>query len=315
MYLYLDLIWLLNFAIDYLLLWLTAHIGRKAYKRWRLVLASAVGSSYILILFFPPLAEFYSFLTKCLLSVVIVYVAFGFGTVQQFIRSFFTFCFVSFLTGGGLLAIHYMLNSQYQVMQGIVATQSSGYGDPVSWLFVLIGFPLLFWFSQRQWHQNERINLTSQILADVELYFDQSKVILKGIIDTGNKLYHPLNMKPVIVVEERSLKFVVPSHVLQALSRMDEWGKEEWAIDEKWLARVSFIPYRSVGQKGAILPTLTPDEVVVRFGQHAVRTDQVLVGVSPMPLSINGQFQAVIHPDLLQDGFKKQIEQGEALQC
>lgn len=313
--LYLDLIWLLNFAIDYLLLWLTAFIGRKGYKKWRLGLASALGASYILLLFLPPLDEYYTFITKCLLSFVIVYIAFGFGSVQQFFRSYLTFCFVSFVTGGGLLAIHYMLNSQYQVIQGIVATQTSGFGDPVSWLFVLIGFPLLFWFSQRQWQQNERLKLSSQGLADVELFFEGSKVLVKGLIDTGNKLYHPLNMKPVIIVEARSLKPVIPPHFLERLSRMDEWGKKEWDVEDKWLARLSFIPYRSVGQTGDILPTLAPDEVVIRYGDGVVRTDRVMVGLSPVPLSADGLFQAVIHPDLLQERLEKHIEQGEALQC
>ena len=38
-----------------------------------------------------------------------VWIAFGFSHVQKFFSTFLMFYFVSFVTGGGMLAVHYLL--------------------------------------------------------------------------------------------------------------------------------------------------------------------------------------------------------------
>lgn len=313
MYLYLDLIWLLNFCIDYLLLWLTALFIRQPCQKWRLALAAGLGSSYILILFIPTLFNYYTFLTKCILSVLIVLVAFGFPSVERFIKSYFMFCFVSFVTGGGLLAVHYLVQSQHQIMQGMVATQSAGYGDPVSWLFVVIGFPLLYWFSKRQWKGIEGVKIKADFLVDVDIFIDQKRITVTGLVDTGNQLYHPLSKKPVMIVEAKQLESLVPQSVLSIIHHIDQWGGVKNGTDINWLNRLSIMPYRGVGQKMGLLCTLHPDQVIIRTKTDTFCTNDVLVGLSPSSLSRDGLFAAIVHPDLLRESALEEMKFGEVV--
>ncbi|MDQ0339233.1 stage II sporulation protein GA (sporulation sigma-E factor processing peptidase) [Caldalkalibacillus uzonensis] len=316
MYLYLDLIWLLNFCIDYLLLWLTAVFRKMECKKWRLALASFIGSSYVLFLFIPSLQSYYTLLIKLLLSLVIVYVAFGFGSIQRYVKSFFTFYFVSFVIGGGLLAVHYVAGSNHQVLQGMVATQSSGYGDLVSWLFVVIGFPLMYWFSRSQWQSIERTKVKERVLVQVQVTINGQHVSCQGLVDTGNQLYEPFSKKPVMLMEAKILEAVVPREILEAARH--EQGITDWDqlhLPDHWLARLSLIPYRGVGRQMDLMLTFKPDEVVITSSDGTWSTRQVLIGINQEPLATDGLFQAVVHPDLVLSNEKSSTQYREAIKC
>ncbi|VWA41068.1 Sporulation sigma-E factor processing peptidase (SpoIIGA), partial [Bacillus altitudinis] len=82
---YLDVIWLLNFCFDLLLLLLTAFILKRQVKKRRYMLGALIGSSIVLLLFTPFAMIVSHPLGKLLFSVLIVLGTFGF---QRF-RSFF----------------------------------------------------------------------------------------------------------------------------------------------------------------------------------------------------------------------------------
>ncbi|GGK15733.1 sporulation sigma-E factor-processing peptidase [Caldalkalibacillus thermarum] len=316
MQLYLDLIWFLNFCIDYLLLWLTAVLRKLECKKWRLALASFLGSSYVLFLFVPPLQSYYTFWIKMLFSVVIVYVAFGFGSMQRFVKSFFTFYFVSFVSGGGLLAVHYILQSNHQLLKGMVATQSGGYGDLISWLFVAVGFPIMYWFSRSQWQSIERTKLKEQVLVQVQVKVGGQHVNCQGLVDTGNQLYEPFTKKPVMIMEAEVLKAVMPRKLLEAVQEgraVYEWDKLE--VPNLWLARLSLIPYRGVGQGMEMMLAFKPDEVTIITSLGCFQTKQVLIGINDQPLAADGLFQAIVHPDLIGSGQKTRTQFREAIKC
>lgn len=42
------------------------------------------------------------------------------------------------------MGVHYFLASEVNVLHGAVVTFRGGYGDPVSWLFVVLGFPVSY---------------------------------------------------------------------------------------------------------------------------------------------------------------------------
>lgn len=301
MYLYLDLIWLLNFFIDYLLLWMTAMYRKLPFKKWRLTVAAFIGSSYVLFLFIPPLQSMYTFFIKIVLSIVIVLVAFGFRTIQQFMKTFFAFYFVSFVIGGGLLAVHYLMRSQHELMQGMVVTQSSGYGDPVSWLFVLIGFPLMLWFSRTKWRQIELTKSKDNIIVELTIELNNESLKCTGLIDTGNQLYAPFSKTPVTMIEYDVLQKALPPSVKRAIVN-DQLTMDISSIDieDEWLSRINVVPYRGVGQQMELMTTIKPDCVIVIHDGKTYRCTKVLLGINKQPLAHDGTFQAIVHPDLVQ---------------
>lgn len=52
MVLYIDIILLLNFILDYLILIVAAETLGLSYKKWRLIIASVFGAMYIIVFLF-----------------------------------------------------------------------------------------------------------------------------------------------------------------------------------------------------------------------------------------------------------------------
>lgn len=309
MYLYLDLIWLLNFCLDFLLLWLTAVFRKLEFRWWRLAGASFLGSSYVLFLFIPPLQSFYTFVIKLLLSAVLIMVAFGFGQIQRFMSTFCTFYFVSFVTGGGILGLHFFLQSQHELMQGMMVTQFSGYGDPLSWLFVLFGFAFMLWFSRNRWKQIEKTKRTEHFLVDVNIYFGPTAISCRGLVDTGNQLTDPISKMPVMMLEGSLLREVVPSELLEHIVHLEiemGAGMEKLQDFPQWVKRLRIIPYRGVQQGMKLMYAIKPDYVEIVQEDCTYGSDRSLIGINNQPLSREGTFQAVVHPDLLQTELKKE---------
>lgn len=303
MYVFLDLIWLLNFCLDFLLLWLTAIFRRLDFTWWRLLIASGIGSSYVLFLFIPPLQSLYTLVIKLLLALVIIAVAFGYGHFQKFMSTFCTFYFVSFVTGGGVFGLHFFLQSQHALVNGMVVTQGWGYGDPVSWLFVLVGFIGMFLFSRSRWKQIERAKRTEHFLVEGQIFFGQQIVWFRGLVDTGNQLSDPVSRMPVMMLESTRLSGVLPDTLLKQLaSGMNGTGGELESLQEfpEWAKRIRIIPYRGVQQGMQLMLALKPDQVVVIQEGRQFVSQRCLIGLNEQPLSREGTFQAIVHPELLQ---------------
>ncbi|UUZ96082.1 sigma-E processing peptidase SpoIIGA [Paenibacillus sp. P25] len=84
MIVYIDIIFLVNVAIDGALLWATARTRKLDYRLWRMALSSAIGGLYVVLLFFPGLSFLYTFGVKLLLSLLMLLTAFGFGGCSIF---------------------------------------------------------------------------------------------------------------------------------------------------------------------------------------------------------------------------------------
>jgi stage II sporulation protein GA (sporulation sigma-E factor processing peptidase) len=309
MYLYLDLIWLLNFLIDFLLLWMTGLFRKVEVKKWRLCLAAMIGSSYVLFLFLPPLLPLYTFGVKILLSMLIVIVAFGFGSFQKFLLSFFMFYFVSFVTGGGLLGAHFLLQSNSRLIQGMVATQTNGYGNQITWLFILIGFPIMYWFSKSRWREIEVIKGKADALTKVRVHIPNHIIECTGLIDTGNQLYEPITKVPVMLIESVCFKNKLPGDVLEQINKKTDMAQLDFHTFEfssEWMNRLRLVPYRGVHSGMELMLTLKPDQVEIIQGDVQYCTKRVLIGLHSDSLSRDGVFQAIVHPALVQNPQKEE---------
>lgn len=52
--------------------------------------------------------------------------------------------------GGGMIGVHSFLQTNTVIQDGLLISQNDGFGDPISWLFVLTGFPAIWLFSKKR---------------------------------------------------------------------------------------------------------------------------------------------------------------------
>lgn len=306
MTIYLDIIWLLNFCIDVMLVWMTALALKRPLIKWRIILAGFIASTIVLFLFTPLAFLFYQPWMKILFSMLIVLVAFGFKRLSYFIQNVCMFYFVTFMTGGGLFALHYFWQSEVEILNGVMFSKVTGFGSSFSWILVVVGFPLLWYFSKQQFHSMEARKINYENIVEVEVVLDDKKIVVKGLIDSGNQLKDPITRAPVMILEGAALQKVYPDLDIKQLTSIDCLG-DEGSKQHPLLHRMRIIPYKVVGNNQDFLFAFKPDEVKIVEGENEHITKKVLVGIQHMTLSTDGDYQSIIHPKMLISGHSKKL--------
>ncbi|MDG5788277.1 sigma-E processing peptidase SpoIIGA [Evansella sp. AB-P1] len=301
MEIYLDVIWLLNFLIDLLLIYLTAIVLKRNIKKWRLLIGAFIASLYVFFLFTPVDYLAMNPIVKSFYSLLIIYASFGFYRFRLFIQAWLTFFFVNFAVGGGLLGLHFFLETDTNFIMGTFATQTSGFGSPISWLFVLVGFPLMFWYSRQRLETIETEKIRYDQIYPVLIKAAGMTLQLKGFVDSGNRLEDPLTRRSVMIIDMTEVGQQFPKSILQ-FTKNPTFADID--LPERFEGKLTMIPFRTVGKNNQFLWALRPDEVVVYEDDTPYYCRNVLLGLSYTPLSDRHDYNCLLHPKMMQQ--KKQ---------
>lgn len=301
---YIDLIFAANLVIDGILLWLTGWMVKLRISWWRLILSALVGALYVVMMFVPELSFMYTFLIKFGLSVVMLWIAFGFGSLQSYLRTMGAFYIINFAAAGGIVGIHYLLQSSSEIWNGIMFTASGGhaYGLKIGFWFVIAVFPLvLICFKAVQSSRIRREQLETYI-GEVVVEIDGVSVSCPGLLDTGNRLCDPLTRIPVMVMESTLWEGHLPA---AWKGRLTQDGADRLLLETDgqsfaWQDRMRLVPYRGINRGSSFMLALKPDLVTIKLGEDTFYSKRVLIGLDGGTLSGDGAYRAIIHPDLTQ---------------
>jgi stage II sporulation protein GA (sporulation sigma-E factor processing peptidase) len=294
---YLDAIWFLNLCIDASLLLLTSIILKRKVKKVRIFLGAIIGSSIILFILTPYFSIVNQPFVKLLFSIIMILTTFGFKRFRYFLQGLLTFYFSTFLIGGGMLGLHYFLNNEYEILNGVIATKSTGLGSPISWTFVFVGFPILWYFSKYRLEHLEFKQVQYDQKVKIDIYIEDNVLTLSGLIDTGNHLYDPITKSPVMILDINKAKEFLPVEIIEKSEGLDSLTHS--VRSHPWESRLRIIPFRGVGQKHEFMVALKPDYVKILQGEEVITIKKVLIGLSHETLSSDDEFDCIIHPKML----------------
>ena len=179
MTIYVDLVFLLNVFLDFILLMSVSVILTRNAKVSRIILGSILGGVSTLLLFIN-LSSITSLFLKLLLGLLMVLTTFGYKSIKYTFNNLFYLYTLSFSVGG----VMYLL-------------MEKGF---YNYVILIIGFiiVLFMYIKQIKNYQNNYSNYYS-----VELYFKNKKYLLTGYLDTGNKLYDSYKHRPVIITSKK----------------------------------------------------------------------------------------------------------------
>ncbi|MGG3888942.1 sigma-E processing peptidase SpoIIGA [Metabacillus fastidiosus] len=302
MSIYLDVIWFLNFSFDLFLLLLTAIILKRRIKKLRLLLGALIGSSIVILMFTPFSFMAVHPLGKLAISVLMVLISFGFQRFRSFFQSLLTFYFITFMIGGGMLGTHYFMQVEMGVLDGVMMTSSTGFGDPISWLFVLIGFPLAWYFSRNRLESLETKKIKFDQLVQVLIKVDSNELLLRGLIDSGNQLYDPISRSPVMIIDTSKAKSFLPEKLFEQALKDDVMASISQDSEEthEWEHRVRLIPYRVVGHENQFLLGFKPDEISIQTREGTIHVKKAVIGLNRTTLSSDDEYDCIIHPKMMQ---------------
>lgn len=296
---YLDIIWALNFMFDSLLLYLTAIILKREIRLWRIFAGGLIGS-IIILLVFTPFNEFSGHpVTKLLFSVAMVLAVFGFKRLRYFLKGLMTFYFATFLVGGSLIGIHYFINFDFQLSSSVMLASVKGFGDPISWLFVLLGFPLAWHFSKRNVEGIEMTKIQYDSLIMVRVVINETEFRFKGLIDSGNQLYDPISKMPVMFISIKDRLDEFPHEIIKMAGNPEDIIMGSDSIGGNWEHKMRVIPCKVVGQEHQLIIGFKPDRILLEKENEIIESERGLVSFSMQQLSADDAFQCIVHPKML----------------
>ena len=279
---YLDVLIVLNWFIDYLLLSLTAHLLHLPPRRVRLVLGALVGgiSSCQILLTVPPTV---SLLLHTLSAALIMRIAFPWHSAKGFLRQMVVFVCQSALLSGVATALWYLTGSE------AVLTRNGVIYFDVSPLMLTV-FALISYSVIRLYERLTRKRAPES--AEYVLTVDTGEGVCecRALYDTGLHLREPFSGVPVIVICRRTLSPFLPD-----LPCETQPNSADTAVGT--MPRMRLIPYHTVSGEG-LLTAFVPHRVTLRRRGEPSR-DITGVYVALSETLDRGDYTALIGSDVI----------------
>ncbi len=290
MYVYADILLLINTVMNGVILLLTAWAAGIACKAWRLAIVALLGAAYALGGVFPALAPLYAPAAKLLAAAALVRLAFGPLAWRSFLLAVAAFYLVSLLLGGAVLG--WLL---------LAAPPGGASLPPVTWRHLAAGGLLALLLVGLVWRRLLAGLARRRLLLPLVLGYAGRQVRLTALLDTGNHLYTLGGRRPVVLVDQHGLEPLLDGPVRDYLRRTPPaaWlAHLDQCADPGWLARVQVIPCRGIGGGGLLLG-FRPDTITVVTATGSITADEAVVGVHDGPLSAAGAYAALLHPAVM----------------
>ncbi len=279
MVIYVDILFFTNLLMDTLLLATTALIAGRKVRPPRLLGGAAVGAVFGCLLFFAYLPAPLLFLIKVALPALVVLLAFPFERLSSYGRTLLFFLAANLLFGGGMYAFYAFTNagSHMRAANGIY------YMDLPLWLLLLMSFGF-YGFVRGFFHLVDRRREKSFLHT---LTVDGNELL--ALLDTGNSLYDPISLLPVVLCEWDALP--LPEPLLQAILHSDATALPDLLHQYPHL-HLRLLPYTDATGARTLLYAFKPRDMKID-GQER----QGLVALTLQSLSPDRRFAALLHRD------------------
>lgn len=196
MKMYIDLFFIFNVIMDYIIIMSTSILLKRRTSYIRMILSSLIGGISSLVLF----TSLNKIVIEIVSIVIMVLISFGYKGIRYLINNILYMYILSTLLGG----IIYLFN--IKVSNSMFLTYL---------IIIVISIEIMILYIK----ENKKMRSIYNNYYRVDIYFkDREKLSLIGFVDTGNNLYDPYKKRPVIIVHNKYIKedkyILVPYHTI-----------------------------------------------------------------------------------------------------
>ena len=203
MKIYLDLIFILNFSFDFILLLSVSIVLKRNIKLKKIFLGSLIGGLSIFLLFFN-INSLLLFILKFLISILMLLVSFKYKNIKYTLKNI-EYLYINSIILGGFL---YFLNTEFSYKhEGLVFYYK---GLSINFIFLIIFSPIIIYIYIKQ---IKNLKTNYNMYYKINIYYDKLYE-LTAYLDTGNKLVDPLTHKPVIIIKENIIKKITNYRII-----------------------------------------------------------------------------------------------------
>lgn len=248
-----DLLFLINFSMDFLCLFLSARLLQRRLRPLPALGAAAIGGIYSVASLFLNVGRLSALLIDgavCALMCWLAFIRRG-RSLRQYLAEVGVYLAMA-VALGGLMSVLFNLLARLNI-------PARRGGDNISaWLFLLLALisGLAAWRGTGFLH-----GLSSRSFADVEIVFCGRSITLRGVTDSGNLLRDPIGGRAVIITDTDRTLPLLPPGVREAVIS----GKLERLEDvpPRYAGRIRLIPGTTVAGS-RLLVALVPDSIKLR---------------------------------------------------
>lgn len=272
---YLDVFFMINFIMDYLIIIITSKIAGVKNKRIRKIAGATFGALYSVIIIKPLINHLLRVtLINLAVAAVMVLISFGFICIGIYIKNVILLFLVSFAMSGIINYLYYTtIIGKY--MRSVLCGDSNKVVNARKFIFVsLLAYVLL----------NLAVKLVLFIRKDAQLYYDAKitykgkSVVVRALFDTGNGLCDPISGKMVHIAEYK---------ILKPLLEGDEKAKENICV----------IPFHSIGKDDGVMYGIRMDEMVVLVDGEPKFLYSPIIGIYVGNISKQGKYSVILNRD------------------
>ncbi|MCL2096624.1 MAG: sigma-E processing peptidase SpoIIGA [Oscillospiraceae bacterium] len=267
---YADIVFLMNFCMDFLALFAAGKILGLKLGAGRLSLSSALGALYCVLTFLYAGNKIIipEIIINIAVSVIMCFIAFNIDSLIKFTKIFLIFYSACFMLGGGIEALSY-LSGMMGTGDNNIPSVESGHSPGVFPLQAVIIFAgicaFIIIFAGILFKRRSEIKETK-----ITVGFMGREITLDAIVDSGNLLYDPISSLPVIVVNLNGVIDLFDFETLEFFlhDSVEYLGKREFksreSLENLRALKFRVIPVKSIGGNGGILPAFLPDYIKYR---------------------------------------------------
>lgn len=277
---YLDVLFVVNFIMDYVVLTITTGILihtttlKRAVSKKQLfllyikrIVGSLVGALWACVLVRYELnAVIWNGFTYVIIGPGMIIIIFGKERIKNYLKGVGILYAVAFLLGGGMHFVYYYTSIGYIL---------NDYGSMKSWMLIpgcALGGLLLEWLIAFLCKKG----IDSKSRYTVVLELKETSVTLKALCDTGNNLYDPIYGECVSVVLSKAVTNLIKENTSYHL-----------------------IPYSSIGNENGLIPVVRINRLKIIGEKETLVVEQPLLALYSGNFSGNTDYELIIHPDML----------------
>ncbi len=274
---YIDLLFLINFLMDSVIIYAASLMLKRSLKISRLFFSACVSAVYSAVMFFPQLTILFSLIFKIVFFILPSIIAFPTKDVFLILKNTIILS-VSYAAFGGVMfflifATNFGTSVGAAVSNGEIYINISSVTLVISTIFAYLMVYIMSFVNHKG------INLQKKI-TKANICYEGKTITVNALMDTGCSLTDPLSGKPV---------FIISPGVMKDLTTMN--------LAEFKNKNCHTIPFSTIENSNGTMFGFIAEYIA--FENLIIKS--AIVGISPICLNSNSEFDAIFNPEILKN--------------
>lgn len=298
---YIDVVFIINFIMDFIVLWLENKFCKKNATIKKLLFGAFIGAIEMCIIVIIPFTNYlFNLLLGYLISSLsIIYITYRPKKIIELIKLTVIMYVIAIALGGLMFAIYYYSAIGYGMNQLLNGKQFNNINLYFFILLIMISV-IIFIIFFKTFQKSANV---SKNIFNVKITINKSNINTSALLDTGNNLYDPITNEPVIIGEINMIENLLPKEEFESfkdmVNNMYDLSRIS-TIKEALNLKIRCIPYSSLGEENGMLLGIVTDKIIISTEEGPKEYSNVVIAMYNKCLSQDNSYNVLLHPNFIQ---------------